>query len=123
MAVRRDAEYGARTTLDVGLLDWCEPERPTSDSIAGATVIDYGTAHVKTIRETGGELLGHRPLDADGGSAALLGQRTYVLPAATWGYATIEALAHEHFGRHFPAEPAVATSRPAPLLARWDQRD
>jgi hypothetical protein len=74
------------------------------DSIAGAAVLDCGLAHVKTVRETGGMLLGH-------------GEPPFVAAAdpdlQVWGYKTIEGLAHEHFGRHFPPTPARVTERPA----------
>jgi hypothetical protein len=43
----------------VGLLDWCEPDPPTAESIANSAVLRYGNAHVKTVGETGGMLLGH----------------------------------------------------------------
>jgi hypothetical protein len=39
----------SRVDLTIGLLDWCEPTPPTTDNIAGARVLDYGSAHIKTI--------------------------------------------------------------------------
>lgn len=60
------SDLTATRSVVVGLLSWCEPHLPTADTIAGAPVLDYGVAHVKTVRETGGMLLGPRPLDADG---------------------------------------------------------
>ena len=63
-----------RVNLVVGLLDWCEPVRPTAEGIADSPVLDWNGAHVKTIELTGGPLLGHSPL-AGGGVSAQIGQR------------------------------------------------
>src|SRR3954465_2814050 len=89
----------------VGLLDWCEADPPTAQSIANAVVLDYGHAHVKTVGETGGMLLGH----GEPPVVACLADPN--LP--TWGYRFIEALAHRYFGRHFPEFPTPAIERPA----------
>ncbi|MFF5235524.1 hypothetical protein [Dactylosporangium sp. NPDC000521] len=97
----------------MGLLDWCGPEVPTADTIPGATVLAHGEAHIKTIRETGGLLLGHRPLDADDLDTLLNGRDLHDCPV--WGYQSIEDYAHEYFGRHFPERPNRATQLPAPL--------
>lgn len=124
LATYRDASYGKRSLLLIGLLDWCEPHRPTSQTIAGAMVTDYAAAHVKTIRESGGQLLGHRPLEEDGGLPTLLGGRSCGFDdVATWGYMSIEYHAHHRFGRHFPADPAVAMERPSSLHRPFDQGD
>jgi hypothetical protein len=48
-----------------GLLDWCSDEAPTSINIAGHLVLRQGAAHIKTIMRTGGQIIGHRPLEAD----------------------------------------------------------
>ena len=111
------AEVAASRSLIVGLLDWCEPEPPTAGTIGGRAVLAYGIAHIKTVRETGGALLGHRPLDADGGLDGLLRGRG-VHDSPVWGYKTIEGLAHEYFGRHFPDQLARAAVLPAPLQRR-----
>jgi hypothetical protein len=84
---------------------------PTAASITGRTVLAGGRAHIKTIRETGGELLGHRSLEDDGGLDALIGPGV-PNAAPTWGFVSIEERAHQHFGRHFANEPAFATERP-----------
>jgi hypothetical protein len=49
-----------------GLLDWVSYEPPTFDSIAGARTVIQGRAHLRTILETGGSILGNRPLELDG---------------------------------------------------------
>ncbi|GEL98049.1 hypothetical protein [Cellulomonas terrae] len=106
-------------SIAVALLDWCEPQPPTAASIAGAGVLDWGHAHVKTVRESGGALVGHRPLELDGGLAGLIGGDDLdPMVGSTWGYLFIEDLAHARFGRHFPEEPLVALERPPVLDAR-----
>lgn len=123
LATGSAGSLGRRTALVVGLMDWCEPHPPTADALAGAVVTDHGATHVRTVRETGGPLLGHRPLESDGGLDALLAGRPVHDDLVGWGYASIEVRAHALFGRHFPDTPAVATGRPAPLLLRWYERD
>jgi hypothetical protein len=111
----------ARTRLNnrwvtVGLLDWCEAEPPTSDTIAGAKVLDYGREHVRVLADLGG-LLGHRSLEADGGLEYLLAGRPVCGDAVgTWS-GIIISRAHARFGRHFPESPAMATERPTGLTA------
>jgi len=108
---------GSRVLLTVGLLDWCEPVPPTSESIAGTAVLDVGSAHVKTIAMTGGGLVGHRSLDEDGGLSGLLGPDDpgTLEGEAVWGYLSIEDKAHNAFGRHFAEQPTPATVRPSGL--------
>jgi hypothetical protein len=59
-------EPGGRVTFLAGLMDWVGSEAPTSEAIAGARLLTQGTAHLKTITENGGEILGMRPLELDG---------------------------------------------------------
>lgn len=103
-------------SLIVGLLDWCEPAVPTAELIAGRAVLAFGNAHIKTIGKTGGPLLGHRALEDDGLEAIVDPDALEHVPV--WGYASIEELAHQFFGRHFPLEPDPATERPAHLGER-----
>ena len=65
LAIDREAEYGARTTFVGGLLDWVGAEPPTWDSIGGKAVLEVGYAHVGLIAESGGAVLGERPLELD----------------------------------------------------------
>lgn len=58
------ASTSTRTFL-AGLLDWSGDEQPTAESIAGASLLLQGKAHIKAITTTGGVVLGHRPLEAD----------------------------------------------------------
>lgn len=102
--------------LTVGLLDWCEPEKPTSDAIAGAKVLRHGIEHVRVIAAHGG-LLGHRPLELDGGLEYLLpGRPVAGLGVSVWAD-SISGYAHDLFGRHFPEGPAKATERPTGIAA------
>jgi hypothetical protein len=49
-----------------GLQDWIGDDPPTHVSIAGTRIARFGVMHVKAITETGGEILGLRPLELDG---------------------------------------------------------
>ena len=66
LRVDRDAAYGRRTTFIAGLLDWVGSEPPTAESIAGAPLLEAGHAHIATISEEGGTVLGARALESDG---------------------------------------------------------
>ena len=109
--------WDSRVNLTVGLLDWCEPVLPSADNIEGAQVLAYSMVHIKSIRLTGGVLLGHRPLQDDGGWEGLVGEpdRGPGIHEGAWGYLHIEDLAHDYFGRHFPEQPNPAVERPTPL--------
>ena len=71
-----DGRFGCGRVLEVdpqnrvrflaGLMDWCGNAQPTPESIAGSSLAELGKAHIKTIAHTGGAILGHRPLEADG---------------------------------------------------------
>jgi hypothetical protein len=60
-----DRDHGTRWFL-AGLMDWCGEEAPTAESISGRTILEQGEAHIRTILETGGEILGYRPMGTDG---------------------------------------------------------
>jgi hypothetical protein len=57
---------GSRRLFLAGVLDWHSTELPTAETIARAACMDQGQAHVRSITETGGSLLGWRDLAADG---------------------------------------------------------
>jgi hypothetical protein len=57
---------GSRSSFLAGVLDWHGDSLPTAESIAGAKCFDQGNVHLKAITETGGCILGHRPLELDG---------------------------------------------------------
>lgn len=104
-----------------GLVDWVGVELPTSEAIAGKRTLGQGHAHIKTITETGGAILGYRPLDVDRiqpglflsqsspGSDCFLQRGFERLRRATrreqqeldvfstWGYLSIQVWAEKHF--------------------------
>ena len=55
----------SKTLFIAGLLDWHSGNEPTSECIANRPCIAQGIAHIKTIKESGGLILGHRPLEFD----------------------------------------------------------
>lgn len=63
--VDRSPGYGSRTSFHAGLLDWVGTDPPTAESIAGATLVEVGHAHIDAISDEGGAILGERPLQAD----------------------------------------------------------
>jgi hypothetical protein len=107
---------GSRTLFLAGLMQWVGKSPPTEDSIARAPLLDQAQAHVKTILETGPEILGYRALERDGieprlevshrrGGTVWLqrgyerlrratGEEAATLPVfSTWGYGFIALLA------------------------------
>jgi hypothetical protein len=54
-----------RVMFMAGLMDWVGNQPPTEDNLAGRRVLSQGSAHVKTITETGASILGCRPLDLE----------------------------------------------------------
>lgn len=54
-----------RTLFLAGLMDWTGPNPPTGDDLAGRKTITQGEASFRTILDTGGAILGHRPLELD----------------------------------------------------------
>lgn len=110
----RDGKPDTRLFL-CGLMDWVGSAPPTAESLAGRAVLAQGLAHIKTIQETGGAVLGHRSLEADGfehslfrdahaGGQVLRGCEPLreATPAdafpvlATWGFSTIRVHAQVH---------------------------
>jgi hypothetical protein len=57
---------GGRTRFIAAILDWVGDSPPSSDAIAGRPLLNVGNAHVRLISFGGGEILGERPLSADG---------------------------------------------------------
>jgi hypothetical protein len=66
LRIDRDREYGARSMFVAGLLDWVGSEPPTSESIAGAALLDVGHARVELVTHREGVILGQRDLALDG---------------------------------------------------------
>lgn len=57
---------GARGLFLGAVLDWASTSPPTPAAISGVPCVAQGCCHIRTITETGGEVLGHRCLDLDG---------------------------------------------------------
>jgi hypothetical protein len=49
-----------------GLMDWSGDEPPAAGTIAGHQMLAQGRAHVATVKDTGGQILGQRDLESDG---------------------------------------------------------
>jgi len=97
------ARYLGNRAFLAGLLDWTGSQPPTADGIADARLADQGQAHIRTIRDTGGVILGHRPLEAD----SLRPQRWVSVPGPT--AKTIRYL-YQGYTRLRPATPEECTS-------------
>jgi hypothetical protein len=105
-----------------GLLGWHAKGEPTSESIAGARLLEQGAMHVLAIQRSGGQVLGNRPLELDalsplecingnvvqvGYTPLRLWQRedTDRLPTfSTWGYNYITLRAHKQFLGYIPRD-------------------
>lgn len=48
-----------------GLHQWLGNQPPTSEDIAGSSLVAFGLMHIKAITTTGEGILGERPLEAD----------------------------------------------------------
>jgi Immunity protein 26 len=111
---------GSRMIFLAALMDWVGDAPPTQDELIGRNVIAQGNAHVRTIRQTGGVVLGCRALHLDritglrevthrGGGTVYLYEGATRLRAATreeaaslqvrgtWGFNVIRLLAEHHF--------------------------
>ena len=57
--------------LLAGLMNWIGDSPPTTAGLAGCRTQAQGQVHLRCIWETGGEIVGNRPLVEDGIEAAL----------------------------------------------------
>lgn len=57
---------GGRTQFLGGLMDWHGDAPPTAADLRGASTIDQGIMHLRSIIDVGGAILGNRPLEHDG---------------------------------------------------------
>jgi hypothetical protein len=120
---------GARVAFLGGLLDWHGSSPPDEHTIAGTgSFLAQGVMHIRAIKETGGGILGHRPLELDG-----LAPWTFVygndvqhgftrlrafersdrakLPSLSWwGYDVIEIHANRHFVERLPIHDSRPTA-------------
>ncbi len=87
-----------RTGVVVGLLDWVGDAPPTSAAISGRPVLEEAKARFEAIANTGGEVLGHRPLEDDGIVSEYPKELAVGVSERVWGWQTILNLAERHFG-------------------------
>jgi hypothetical protein len=113
-------EYGSRTTILAGLMDWSGDHLPTSQAISGCKLLEQGGMHIKGITWNGGQILGLRSLESDNlepmyelsqtpGKGCMLMRGLIVVRDATldemqtldrhsgWGYGVIKGLAEMYF--------------------------
>jgi hypothetical protein len=64
--VAENSRTKSRVMFLAGVQEWVGTSAPTAQAIAGTTVAHQGKAHILAILKTGGEVLGCRPLEADG---------------------------------------------------------
>lgn len=66
IALKPKAGTGSRSMLLAGLMNWVGSRPPSSEGLAGRMTVAQGEIHLRSIWETGGEILGNRELDEDG---------------------------------------------------------
>jgi len=103
---------GARVGFLGALLNWRGERQPDYESIARAPALEQGVMHIMAITQTGGAVLGNRPLQLDGVEPWVFGhgndvQRGFTvlrrrsqadrnLPSLSWwGYDVIQILANK----------------------------
>ena len=114
--------FGGSRAFFGGLHDWVGDALPTAEAIGGTGLVAYGVMHIKAITQTGGPILGCRPLEADGLAIPFLasgegGPTTCLLRGADaiaplpqeqwgslpvlgyWGYTVIQDLADGRFSK------------------------
>jgi hypothetical protein len=117
---------GARVGFLAALLDWRGETPPSAAGIAGAKALEQGLLHILGITQTGGAVLGNRPLSLDALEAWVfvngnVVQRGFTplrpwrrgdaqaLPSLSWwGYDVIQILANKHLGPRGGAKPSRA---------------
>jgi hypothetical protein len=110
-----DGMPGARVGFLGGLMAWAGTDPPSYASIAGAGTVEQGVMHILSITQTGGAVLGNRPLELDRVEPWLFIHGVEIqrgfklvrrakpgdaagLPALSWwGYDVVEVLARKHF--------------------------
>ena len=115
----------SRRMFLAGLMNWAGDHPPTQDSIAGGDIVAQGLAHVRTIQENGGSVLGKRDLALDGirglqrvthragGTVMIFEGAVPLRPAtrdeaatmpvlSTWGFKVISRLAERLFVQQLP---------------------
>jgi hypothetical protein len=86
-----------RVGVQVGLLDWLGDHPPAAEDIAGRGVLEQGKTRFETIANTGGVVLGYRPLELDGLVPADFDGTEPGSVSRVWGWHRIVGLAEEYF--------------------------
>lgn len=86
-----------RTGVVVGLLDWVGDDPPTARAIAGAPVLTQALSRFEAIANTGGEVLGSRPLADDHLTPMDPNDHRVGTSQQVWGWRTIVNRAKETF--------------------------
>ena len=64
-----------------GVVQWCGFQPPTPEELHGLSVVKFGYAHIKTITESGGKILGKAKLQLSG--TPISSESDSI---TTWGY-------------------------------------
>ena len=93
--------FGAKDRIGfvAGLMDWSGDHPPTGDDLAGKSVLEQAATFFEAISNTGGEVLGERPLELDSLIAHDPSDLSVGSVHDTWGWATITRVAAEYFVR------------------------
>jgi hypothetical protein len=78
-----------RTGFVAGVMNLVAPSPPTADDLVGRLVLVQAKTRFEAVSRTGGEILGHRPLDVDG--LVAVDPHDYSVGAVhrVWGWHTI----------------------------------
>ena len=88
MAARAFGEKDTRGFV-AGLMDWIGGAPPDPEALAGGTVVAQGKTRVEAITNTGGAILGLRPLELDGLVAIDPNDMSVGSVHPVWGWRTI----------------------------------
>jgi hypothetical protein len=88
MAVPAFGEKDTRGFV-AGLIDWIGAAPPDADALAGRPVVAQGQTRVEAVTNTGGAILGHRPLELDGIAAVDPHDMSVGSVHTVWGWRTI----------------------------------
>lgn len=79
----------------IGLMDWLGPQPPDAEQIAGHQLLEQAKSRFEAISETGGQVLGLRPLELDG----LVADDPHTGTShRVWGRYVVLDLAEQYFG-------------------------
>ena len=65
IALREPGQTGSKSMLLVGLMNWIGHAPPQAGDLGGLKTVHQAQIHLRSILETGGAILGPRPLEAD----------------------------------------------------------